>query len=518
LTERNGAEMERRIFLKLALFSPLWAAGCTVGPDYARPKVLVGDSYTQIDPDQGVKEEICADLTAWWSEFSADPVLNRLLWEAAGNSSRTGNNPTLRQVAWRIQEARATLGITRSELFPQLGADGSYLLQKLPNIDNSLEQWDLGTSMTWEIDVFGRLKRYTEAAMDDMEAEIELYRDAYILLLSDIATNYVNARAYAQQIEIARSNIKIRQNTFQLTQEMERIGKSSHLDVHQAEGSLRAIEAELPDLTASYRAVLNRLSILTGNPPGGVDDLFVSTAPIPAAPEEILVGIPAELLRRRPDIRAAEMKLMAQNARIGAAEGDLYPIFSLNGSFGLEGETFSGLWNSDSITAGITPGFRWNIFNFGRYRSNVRLQQYLFNELAESYRQTVLSAAEEVDNSLARYTSDKERTIKLNAALESYRQALVYSEERYRNGTSDFQRVLDSQREMLVYELSAVKSRAKTTIDVIDLYRALGGGWQSDPASRNPARSDDSDDPDQPAPSDEPLEAAFAQSRPGQEE
>lgn len=470
--------ISNRIASVLCALTAFVSAGCMVGPDFAGVASPLAPNYTQIDPQRGVQEEICADLTVWWDDFSADPILSELLWSAAGNSAEPGGNLGLREIAWRIQEARATIGVTRSELFPQIQADGSYNLQKLPNISQASEQWDLGTSMAWELDFFGRLRRYTEAAVADMEVEMELYRDAYIILLSDIATNYVNARAYQQQIEIAKKNIEIRKNTLALTQELLRVGTSSQLDVHQAQGSLESVEAELPALEAQYRVTLNRLSVLTGNPPGAVDELFAETRPIPEAPAAVLVGIPAELLRRRPDIRAAEQRLVAQNARIGGAEGDLYPIFSLNGNFGLQAETFSGLWNSDSITAGITPGFRWNILNFGRYRSNVRLQEYAFQELAAAYQQTVLSAAEEVDNSLSNYVNDKDRTAKLEAAVESYRLALKYSEERYRNGTSDFQRVLDSQREMLAYELSAVKSEADTTIDVIELYRALGGGWQ----------------------------------------
>ena len=466
------------IFAFLGAFGVLTSLGCMIGPDFVRPEAPLASSYTQIDEQKGVQEEICADLTSWWDEFSTDPVLSELLWSAAGDLNEPGGNLGLREIAWRIQESRATIGVTRSELFPQIEADGSYNLQKLPNISGASEQWDLGTSMAWELDFFGRLRRYTEAAVADMEVEMELYRDAYIILLSDIAAGYVNARAYQQQIDIAKKNIEIRTNTLALTTELQRVGTSSQLDIHQAQGSLESVEAELPDLEAQYRSTLNRLSVLTGNPPGAVDELFAETRPIPEAPSAILVGIPAELIRRRPDIRAAEQRLIAQNARIGGAEGDLYPIFSLNGNFGIQAETFSGLWNSDSITAGVTPGFRWNIFNFGRYRSNVRLQEYAFQELAAAYQQTVLSAAEEVDNSLSDYINDKERSGKLDAAVESYRLALKYSEERYRNGTSDFQRVLDSQREMLVYELSAVKCKAETTIDVIELYRALGGGWR----------------------------------------
>ena len=193
-----------------------------------------------------------------------------------------------------------------------------------------------------------------------------------------------------------------------------------------------------------------------------------------------MIGIPAELLRRRPDIRAAERALAAQNAQIGAAMGDLYPIFSLNGSFGVNGSDIGNMFEGSSAVASITPGFRWNILNFGRYRNNVRLQEYLYQECVAEYRQTVLLAAEEVDNSLSAYVKGSVRVKRLKSAMEAYDSALEVSETRYREGKADFQRVLDSQREKLTYELAYIRCKAEITNSVIDLYRALGGGWLHD--------------------------------------
>lgn len=468
LSQRNC-----RIFpttIGLLLF--LAFTGCKVGPDPVRPYGPVNCSYTQVIPEKGVHQQIGADLADWWCRWN-DPVLGELVRQAIAC------NHSLREAALRIQQARAQVGVTRSELFPQLTADGSYSLSKMAGVSQSVENWRLGTSMSWEIDVFGRLKHYTDAAIADLEVERELYRDTYVILLSDVASNYVTARAYQHQIEVARKNIEIRQNTLRLTREKEGIiGTSSRLDVHQAMGSLQSIEAELPELEAGLRHTLNRLSVLLGLPPGSyVDRLLDPPEPIPEPPEEICIGIPADLLRRRPDIRAAEKQVVAQTERIGGAIGDLYPMFSLVGDFGVNASTFRGLWNSDNISASVSPGFRWNILNFGRYRSNIRLQEFRQKELISAYRQTVLLAAEEVDNTLASYVHEKQRKTKLEQAVLSYGQALLYSEQRYKAGTADFQRVLDSQREKLSYEMQLTVSKASVIGNVITLYRALGGGW-----------------------------------------
>ncbi len=458
----------------------LGIGGCKLGPEYQGPKLAMTDSYTQIDVKRGVEQQKGEDLAQWWTNLN-DPVLARLLEEGVNiNGTSHHGSLTLREMAWRLQQYRAQVGITRSELFPQVATDGSYTLAKVPNIDGTSENWSLGTSMSWELDVFGRLKRYTEASLADLESQNNLYWDAYILLLSNIATQYINVRAYQEQISIAEKNIEIRRNTLALTKELVVVGKSSQLDVSQAQGSLEAIEAELPTLRIGLRITLNRLSTLVGKQVGYVDDFMRTVAPMPEIPEEILVGIPVELIRRRPDIRAAEQVLIAQNARIGGAMGDLYPIFSLSGMFGLEADTISNLWSADSIATSVSPGFRWNILNFGKYRSNVRLQEAAFQEKAALYEETILLAVEEVDNALASYLNEKERWKKLNLAVVSYDKALKYSEERYKNGTTDFQRVLDSQREKLSYELQEVQSHANAVIDVIDLYRALGGGWQNE--------------------------------------
>ncbi|MBO7725186.1 MAG: efflux transporter outer membrane subunit [Thermoguttaceae bacterium] len=502
--------LKRKIAAALSVVA-LLTSGCMVGPDFTHPGAFVSEDYTQIE-DEGVHKQLGSDLAEWWESIN-DPVLSELIYQTVGSGSEMGGSLTLQEMAWRVQQARARLGITTAELFPQIQEDGSYVLSKHsenqtgnPEAARKADQdWNLGMSMAWEVDVFGRLKRYTESASAEVEEMEELYYDAYIILLSDVAKNYVQARTLQEQIDIAKKNIIIRRDTLKLTETMMEVGKSNALDVSQARGSLESVEAELPNLEASYRAAVNRLSVLTGNPPGYVDEVMAEVRPVPKAPENIMVGIPMELLRRRPDIRAAERALVAQNAMIGAAMGDLYPIFTLNGNFGVNGANLGDMFEGSSTYATVTPAFRWNILNFGRYQSNVRLQEYIYQEDVAKYRQTVLLAAEEVDNSLSAYVKGSSRVKRLQAAMEAYDNALDVSETRYREGKADFQRVLDSQREKLTYELAYIRCKAEITNSVIDLYRALGGGWTHEQGNIGNVSMTRAEDPTEEETGDSPI-------------
>ena len=250
------------------------------------------------------------------------------------------------------------------------------------------------------------------------------------------------------------------------------------LDVSQSEGSLKGVEAGYPTFRILYRQAINRLSVLIGCPPGTVDQLMTKPQAIPQAPDSVAVGIPAELLRRRPDIRAVERRIAAQTARIGGAVGELYPQFSITGSFGLEAGDFSALWQSSAIAAGIMPGMRWHILNFGRYRSNVWVQQSLQRQYMWEYENAVLQAAEEVDNALVGFQEGRQRGELLQEAVQHYQEAVRLSQIKYRAGYVDLQRVLDSQRSLLASQNLLVVNRAAVVQSFISLYKALGGGWQ----------------------------------------
>ena len=464
--------MKRNKYYRLAwettclLIGITFFSGCMIGPDYARPSVPINAEYLETKSNPAALTGESAALAYWWNQFQ-DPVLSRLV-QAALN-----DNLSIQQYAARIYQYQAQIGVVRADLFPHFTENGLYDYNKGLNMET--QTWGLGTNMSWELDFFGRLKRLTEASVADMQQQNELYRDAQIIVIAEIARNYTNARLYQQQIEIAKRNIDIQKETYRIARDKETVGKNSKLDSLQSLGSYKGVESDLAQYEALYQKTLNYLSTLTGHTPGSIDELFRESAPIPAAPETLLTGIPAELLRNRPDIRAAEQALIAQTSRIGAAIGDLYPQFSLTGSFGIDAQDIASGFSS-GIVSGFGPSFKWNIFAFGKYKSNVQVQEYRQQEYCLAYKDTVLNAAREVDDALVGYVSEKERLAKIQEAVKAYDEALVIAQKQHTIGTADFQRVLDSQSNKLKYELMQVQSQANLTNYVIDLYKALGGG------------------------------------------
>ncbi len=482
----------------------LLGSGCKVGPNYCGPPVSpVAKSYPSATTDETIAptaprnadnlagatdprddveatepvsiDELRPELVSWWTALN-DPILNELIVCAAEN------NRDLRVAAERIFEARARRGTVASSLFPQVDTDATYTHEKIPSggtLGGAVRDWwTWGTDLSWEIDVFGRLRRLLEAADADIEEERELYRDTLLLLIAETATTYVEARSHQEQMAIVAANINVQAETVRLVRSRYDNDKADMLDVRQSEGSLNGVEAGYPSFRILYRQSINRLSVLIGWPPGAVDALMSQPRPIPHAPEHVTAGIPAELLRRRPDIRSVERKIAAQTARIGAAEGELYPQFSIIGTFGLEAKTFGALWNSDAIGAGITPAVRWHILNFGRYRSNVWVQESLQRQYIWEYQQAVLRAVEDVDNALVGFTEGKQRGQILQKSVDHYQEAVRLSQIKYRAGHVDLQRVLDSQRSLLASQNLLVVNRTDVVRSFISLYRALGGGWQ----------------------------------------
>ncbi len=461
----------------------LLAGGCKVGPDYCGPPIpCLPESWRDRD-DSTIRTDY-SDLCGWWMAFD-DPVLNHLV------DRGIAQNPDLRDAALRIFEARAQRCTVRSDLFPQVAQDAAYSFNKTATsggvfgpaglgatVDDTTDQWSLGLSGTWEIDVFGRLRRLVEAANADIDVSDEDYRDTLVLLLSDVATNYVDARTFQQRIKISKENLAIQQRSLDLTQKRFDAEIIGELDVRQAEAEVESTQSDIPALQIGYQQAVNRLSVLLGCPPGEVDHLMSDPAPIPDPPSEVAIGIPAELLRRRPDIRRAERQLAAQTARVGGAVGELYPKFTILGSFSLDAQDFSKLWDYSAIGTSIGPRMQWNILNFGKFRCNVMVQQSRTEQRAVQYQSAVLRAAEEVDNALVGYVREKTRRKHLNKALEANRRAVEISQRRYEEGGDfSFQRVLDSQRSLLLTQDQAALSRSNVTISLIQLYRALGGGW-----------------------------------------
>ena len=462
-----------------SLLALVVGGGCQVGNDYVAPQATVNSSYIQIDESKGIRQEVGADVASWWSQVQ-DDVLARLTSEAVTN------NLTLHEALYRIQAARATVGSTRANQYPQFADGGGYSYGHSPS-RGEYQDYNAALSMSWEIDVFGRLERANEVAIANMEELRELYRNTYVIVCANIATLYGSARSYQEQIRISEENIEIQRQTLDITRTKNELGSASKLDESQALGVCRGTESSVLSLQTQYQTTLNQISILVGRPPGYVDELMRSPAPIPAPPEQIMVGIPAELLRRRPDVRAAEQRVIAQNARVGVAIGDLYPVFTLNGSFGLDGDSFSNMFNSDSISSSIGPSFRWNVLNFGKYRFNVESQEHTLQQQIAAYREAVLEAAQEVDDALVTYVNERDRLQTLSDAVDAYTDAYNLSNERYKSGQIDFQRLLDSQAGKLSYELQYIQCRASMFISLVNLYRALGGDWMGGTSTGRPS-------------------------------
>ena len=472
----------------------LATAGCVVGPDARVPQAEVSAEWRD-SQSPGLSAE-SRELAGWWLQFN-DPVLNDLVEEA------TVNNEGVIESYYRIVEARAARGLTRADKLPALDTDASYQFARTATsggffgqigsgfggIDTTVDSWSWGLNGSWELDFFGRVARLIEAADAEICASVWDYRDALVILTADVATNYVDARTFQQRLDIAERNLESQRQSLEITEKRFTAGLTAELDVAQARANLATTQAEIPSLETGYRQSVNRLSILLGKAPGHVDDLLSEVGEvgeIPATTGEIAVGIPADLLRRRPDIRAGERNLVAANARIGSAEADFYPSFSLAGSFGLDAQDLSQILKTNAVGANVGPAVRWNVMDFGRIAFNIQVQEARTSQAAARYRDRVIRAAEEVDNGIMAYTREQQRNGFLREAVDATQRSVDLSQQQYTQGTSSFQRVLDSQRSLLLVEDQLASSDSNVTKNVIQLYRALGGGWQLvnfDPAS-----------------------------------
>jgi outer membrane protein, multidrug efflux system len=453
-------------------------AGCAVGPDYVPPRTELPDLWEQ-ELSRGLVEGK-ADLRTWWTALD-DPELDRLIARA------TEGNLDLRQAVARIREARANLGVASGELLPEVDAIGSIersrisnkvAAQVAPPQSRTDTFYSVGLDATWEIDFWGRIRRNVESADASIGASIEDYRDTLVVLYGDVARNYVEMRTLQARIESALDNVRAQRSALQLTMDRNRAGLAPDLDVRQAELNLATTEAFVPTLRSALAQTINRLAVLLGEYPSDLQEQFAqSTAPIPEPPEEVLVSLPAELLRQRPDIRSAERQLAAQTAQIGVATAELYPQFTLSGTFAFESFSFDNWIEKQARSFSFGPAFRWNIFDAGRIRSNIAVQDALTEQALVAYEQTVLAAVEDVENAIAAYVQERDRLESLQRSVVAARASVGLVETLYRTGLTDFQNVLDTQRSQFQQEDSLAASEGVVTQNLIQIYRALGGGW-----------------------------------------
>ncbi len=456
----------------------LLACGCaTVGPDYKAPAPSVPDKWGS-DFKTGATGDI-SSLTAWWENLG-DPVLSGLINQAVQG------NLDLRDARARVVEARARRGISESGMFPSLDASGTARYSRGSSgtgDGNTRETYQAGFDAGWEVDVFGGVRRSVEASQADLEASQENLKDVRVTLAAEVALNYVDVRTYQARLSVAEANLKIQQETFEITDFKYQAGLVTALDVSKAKYNLKSTEAQIPGLRTNLKSAKNRLAVLLGASPGSLpgrlNEELDEIAPIPVTPVEIAVGVPADVLRHRPDVRQAERNLAAQTARVGVATAELYPKFSLTGSIGLESLSLGKLFNIDHRSTSFGPGSSWNIFDAGAIRQNIQVQTALQEQALVKYEAAVLSALEEVENAITAYTEEHIKFTALKDALSAAQEAAALANDQYVSGTSDFQEVLEAQRSLLSFQDQMTTSRGTITANLIRLYKALGGGWQA---------------------------------------
>ena len=499
-----------------ALVCSLLLAGCTVGPDFERPSPWSPASWFRPAPTPAptlasmpVAEPV--DPT-WWAVFN-DPVLTGLMRRVdAGNLD-------VRAAVFRLAEARAQRGIAAADAFPQLNGNASYTREKQSDkgaisifsgggsglggagastpgtsanglggrqggIQNTtkIPAFDLfqgGFDASWELDLWGRVRRAVESADAQVDASTEAQRQTLVTSLAELARNYVQLRGTQETLRITRRNLASARESARLSQERARGGLATDLDVANAQAQVEATAANLPRLEQTEAQTINAISLLIGAPPGALSAELSPVNPIPPVPPKVPVGLPSELTRRRPDIRQAEAQLHAATADIGQAEADFFPRITLSGSLALQSVQFKDLGNWGARTYSFGPSLTIPIFEGGRLRRTLELRKAQQQEAAVNYQRTVLSAFHDVDNALIAYRSEQQRYNRLAAQSQQARRALGLAQQRFREGISDFLEVLTAQRTVLQAEQQQADSQTTVSTNLVALYKALGGGWET---------------------------------------
>jgi len=447
----------------------------------------VGPNYTGVEPDAPKQwhSELAGGLTSarllpetltrWWVILN-DTELESLMERAVKG------NPDLKNARARIREARAMRGVSRAGLFPTLGASGSAIKSrdsKNSGTGKEVKLYSAGFDAGWEIDIVGGTRRAIEAAQADIEATQEDLHDVLVSLLAEVALNYVEVRTCQARLTVTEANIKSQEETYELNRSRYQAGIIDELAVQQSLYNLENTRSLIPTMQTELEAAKNRLAVLLGKKPGEVHQELAEKKPIPMLPVTVAVGVPAETLRNRPDIRRAERNLAAQTARIGVATADLYPKFRLMGTIGLESLSTGDFLESASRTWRIGPGISWNIFNGGAIRQNIKVQTARQEQALIQYESIMLKAQEEVENVLTAYAREQRRREHLARATDAARQAVLLARVQYQAGLVDFSNVLIAQRSLLSFQDELAQCEGSVISNLVRLYKAFGGGWKS---------------------------------------
>ncbi|HEY6641459.1 efflux transporter outer membrane subunit [Povalibacter sp.] len=447
-----------------------WLTACAVGPDYRAPDMAVPDEWHS-QPQTGVRtDNVEAPLLASWWTVLDDPTLNQLIDQALAE------NRTVKQAQARVVEARARRAISGASFWPAVGASAGGSRSD-SDVSGDRETWDGGVDASWEIDLFGGQRRAFESSTAQLAAVDADLRDVLVSLLGEVALAYVDVRTSQSRLSYAERNLESQREVVDITTWRADAGLATVLDVEQAKSSYSTTLAALPSLDSALEAGKNRLAVLTGQTPGSLEQILAERKPIPVAPAEVVSSVPADVMRRRPDIRAAERRLAAQTAQVGVATAELYPRLSLSGSIGVTAAVASDLFSGGLEATRYGLSLSMPIFSAGALRQNIKATNAQVDQALATYEATVLAAYEEVENSLTQWVNEQRRHAALIDSAGSARLASELALMQYNSGLVDFQTVLTADRQLISAEDALAVSDGEMTSNLIRLYKALGGGW-----------------------------------------
>ncbi len=454
--------------------------GFKVGPNYTPPPAPIAEHWIDYQRPEAQTPTQAAELKQWWHVFN-DPVLNSLISDAYKQ------NLTLLDAGERITEARAELGIAVGNQWPQVQQmTGQYSVNKLSDKTSNppFDQWNRtaagGFNLSWELDFWGRYRRAIESADATLGASVADYDNVLVILLSDVASTYIQYRTFQERLYIAHDNVRIQEESYRLASDSFRLGKSTERDPQEAKQILEQTRSLIPQLEAGQRQASDALCVLLGIPPQELASRLGESGVIPTAQPQWSAGIPADLLRRRPDVRQAERVAAAQSAAIGIAASDLYPRFSLIGSIGVQSQELGDLFHTPgSMAAFGGPGFTWNIFNYGRIENSVKAQEARFRQFFYQYQAAVLNANREVEDAIIGYAKSEEQTQYLSSSVDAAQRTVQITYDQYRQGAVDFTPVFIFEAALTSQQDDLAQAQGNVALNLVNLYRSLGGGWEA---------------------------------------
>ena len=447
----------------------LLSACMSVGPDYQEPETTVQTDWMETESTL-VNDQAALD-PRWWQQAFEDPVLNEL------TETALQQNFTLRSAGLRVLQSQQQLAIVIGNQYPQQQQINAMAAREQEN-GSRFNDYSVGFNLAWELDFWGRFSRQVESASADLDASVANYDDAMVELISQVARSYLVLRTFQDRLRTAQKNIVLQEESLRIAQAKLDAGDTSELDADQAAALLYNTRAEVPSLEVSIQQSKNALALLLGESPQEFNALALTGEGIPTVKASVALGMPQNLLRQRPDIRSAERQLAAQSAQIGFAVTELYPHFSIGGSIGTSAMETDNLFSNNSEVWNYSGGFEWNVLNYGRLESNVRLQDAVFQQLLEDYRFTVLQAQVDVENAIVAYLKSHEQVEAYREAVAASQRAVNIATNQYENGLVTYNTVITTLGTLRQQEDVLATTRGSVTTNLVQIYKALGGGWQ----------------------------------------